>query len=293
MSQTSSGDIRIEPVDIVWEIEQQDCITPVADVAESLDGTHFLLGDDFYVWMDIGVAADPAPAGRAGIAVVVSADASAATIATAMAAAIDGNGSFSAEVINGSVFASRIVTGDFDDGVDVDTGFTILATQEGGSLDLGLLLGNVENSFEEQILDIVAHQTGTTILSGVRQGVSASITLTMQEATVVKLRDLFSNTGGGTVTPAGGTELYGWGTSRQGDNVIPQSRRLNLHPVNAAADLTRDLTFWKAYPLLNNLVFSGEEVKTLEVEWRLFLDDQKPAEVSLFAFGDYTSLLPT
>ncbi len=292
MSQTNAGDIRIEPVDVTWTINQQDCITPVADVAESLDGTHFLLGSDFYVWMDIALAADPAPAGRTGIAVVVAADSSAATIATAMTAAIDADGAFEASEANGSVFATRLDEAEHAGALDVDTGFTILTTQEGGSLDLGLLQGNVENSFEEQLLEITAHQTGTTILTALRQGVSATITLTMQETTIAKLRDLFSKTGGGAVTPAGGTELYGWGTSRQGDNVIPQTRRLNLHPVNADADLSRDLTFWKAYPLLNNLVYSGEEAKTLEVEWRLFLDDSKPAEVSLFAFGDSSQLFP-
>jgi hypothetical protein len=293
VAQNDVNEIRIEPVNVTWEIEQQDCVQTVADVADSLDGKYFLLGSDYYVWLDGPVAADPAPAGRTGIAAAYTTNDTAAAVATAIASAVDLDANFNASASGDLVTITRVGTAAQDAAVDVDTGFSFLETQESGSLDLGFLSGNVESSFEEQLLDITAHQTGTTVLSALRQGVSASITLTMQQATVAKLKDLFARTGGGAHTPAGGgaTELYGWGTSRQGDNAIPQSRRLILKPVNAV-DESRTLCFWKAYPLPSSLVLSGEEAKTLEVEWRLFLDDSKPSEISYFAFGDYTQLIP-
>lgn len=288
MSFSGVSNIRIEPVNVTWEIEQQDCVQTIADVAGSLAGTHFLLGDDFYVWMDDGVAVDPAPAGRTGIAASYTQDDTAAAVATAIQTAVDGNINFSATVDGDVVTITAATTADVANAADADTGFSFQTTQEGGSLDLGLLQGNVESTFEEQILDITAHQNGTTVISALRQGVSAEISLTMQETIIAKLRELFANTGGGAHTPSGGTEVFGWGTSRQGDNVIPQSRRLNLHPVNAGADLSRDLTFWKAYPQPDSLTFSGEEAKVLEVTWNIFNDESKKAEVSFFCFGDYT-----
>lgn len=287
MSFSGVSNIRIEPVNVTWEIEQQDCVQTVADVADSLDGTYFLLGDTHYVWMDGPVAADPAPAGRTGIAVAYTANDSAATIAGLIAAAVDLDANFSATASADIVEITAASTANVAPAADVDTGFTFQETQEGGSLDLGLLQGNVEDTFEEQILDITSHQNGTTIIAALRQGVSAEITLTMQEAIEAKLKEIFANTGGGAFTPAS-SEVFGWGTSRQGDNVIPQCRRLNLHPVNAGADLSRDLTFWKAYPLPNSLTLSGEEAKVLEVGWRVFLDESKDSRVSLFCFGDYT-----
>ena len=288
MSFSGVSNIRIEPVNVTWEIEQQDCLQTVADSSGSLGGTHFLLGADYYVWLDTGADVDPAPAGRTGIEATIVTDDSANAVATAIQSSVDGDANFSATVSGNIVTITAATTASSQAAVDADTGFSFQETQEGGSLDLGLLQGNVDSSFEEQILDVTTHQNGSTIVSALRQGVSAEITLTMQEAISEKLKELFAATGGDAYTPSGGTEVYGWGSSRQGDNVIPQARRLNLHPVNAGADLSRDLTFWKAYPLPNSLTFSGEEAKVLEVNWRLFLDEAKRAEISLFAFGDYT-----
>lgn len=286
------NDIRIEPVNLLWEIEQQDCVQTVADVSDSLDGEYFLLGSDFYVWMNGVIAADPAPAGRTGIPVAYTTNDTAATLAGLIQAAVDANAAFNASVSGDKVCITRVGTAAVVAAADFNTGFTITQTQESGSMDLGFLSGNVEDSFEEQLLDITAHQTGTTVLAALRQGVTASITLTMQQTTVANLKELFAHTGGDSFTPSGGTELFGWGTSRQGNNVIPQSRRLNLHPVNAGVDKSRDLTFWKAYPLLKSLKYSGEEAKTLDVEWRIFLDDSKDPSISFFAFGDYSQLIP-
>ena len=104
MSQTNAGDIRIEPVDVTWSIEQQDCITPVADVSGSLAGTYFLLGDDKYVWFDRGADTDPAPAGRTAIEVTYTEDDSASTLAGLLQAAIDGDPDYESTQTGNNVF---------------------------------------------------------------------------------------------------------------------------------------------------------------------------------------------
>jgi len=289
MACSNQPNIRIEPVNVTWEIEQKDCVE-VNQVAASLDAAHFLLGDQTYVWFNLDASSvDPAPAGRVGIEVSVTTGQTAAQVASALQTAVEADAGYSAVLSGSSVSIEKADTADVANAADVDTGFVFHVLQEGGSLDLGSLQGNVESTFEEAILDITQHQTGTTIIDALRQGVSAEISLTMQEAAdVAKLKEIYAKTGGDAYTPAAGTEVFGWGSSRQGDSVLPQSRRLNLHPVNAGADLSRDLTFWKAYPLPDTLVISGEETKTLSVSFRLFLDQNKRSELSLFCFGDYT-----
>ena len=92
-----------------------------------------------------------------------------------------------------------------------------------------------------------------------------------QEVFLPKLKEIFGNN---THTPSAGTELFGWGSSRQGLNTIVQARRLILHPVAlGASDLTRDLCFWKAYPKPNSLTYSGENPQTVSVEFKLYRDE--------------------
>ena len=289
MANNSVNNIKIEPVNVTWEIEQQDCITVIDEALSDYDGTFILLGNDKYIWFDLDASSvDPAPAGLTGIEVDVVSGDLAAAIATLIAAAVSGDSDYSATSSGADVTMTRADTSVQDaaqDGGVPPAGVIYLETQEGGSLDLGLLQGNVESTFEEQLLDITAHQSGTTIRAAVRQGVSAEISLTMQESDNAKYEEIFGVTGGGVISAG----LFGWGTSRQGDNVVPQSRRLNLKPVNAV-DNTGDLTFWKAYPLPETLTISGEEVKTLALGFRLFLDDSKDNRASFFVFGDFTQV---
>ena len=94
---TGTGNIRIEPINVSWEIEEQTGITCVADVSSSLNSTWigFEASDavKHYAWFNVGGAGvDPAIAGRTGVAVAIAVNATAATVATALAAAIDGLG---------------------------------------------------------------------------------------------------------------------------------------------------------------------------------------------------------
>lgn len=298
MSCGNIGNIKIEPVRLSWEIEEQTHVTCVADVSSSLNSKYFLLNDGendkFYVWFNVGGAGvDPAPAGRTGITVAFAANSSASSIATAIAAAVDANAEFVASADGAVVTITNADAGEADDTVDVDTGFTFAQCQEGGLLDLGLTEGDIEVTFEETLLSVTAHQTGVTPLADLRQGVVSEVALTMKEASPEKLKEIFAKAAGGTYTPLGGTELFGWGTSRQGLSTIVQARRLVMHPVAlAASNHVRDLCFWKAYPMPESLVFSGENPQVVSLTFKIYLDDSKPEAIKQWAYGDYTQLVP-
>lgn len=287
MASSQVANIKIQPVNVTWEIEDQVCIETIADTSDSLDGKYFTLMGTHYIWLDGVAAVDPAPVGLTAVPVAYASNDSANVIAGLIQVALDALGDFSATVADNVVIVTSADVLTKSDSADVDTGFTLTRQQEGGSLDMGLLEGDVEDTFEEQLLDITAHQTGTTVLTALRQGVSAEISLTMQETNIARLKEIFGSTGGEAFTPGAGTEVFGWGTSRQGTNVIIQSRRLRLHPVGAA-DNAEDLTFWKAYPKPDSLVYSGENPKTLSLTFSIFRDEVKDARISYFVFGDAT-----
>jgi hypothetical protein len=294
----SITDVRIEPIDASWQTEEQWEVGCVADVASSLNNKYIKLytpsGGKFHAWWNIGGAGvDPAPAGFTAIPLVAAVNATTATIATALQTAVDAHADFQATVDGSVVTITCVDAGATVDFSDFNTGFSFTQCADGLYLDLGLLDGDVELALEEQILDITAHQFGTTVLSAVRQGNSVEVPLTLKESDFVKLKALFVNTGGGSHTPTLGTEVFGWGTSKQGTSTFTQSKRLVLHPVGLPLiDKSRDRCIWKAYPMLETMVFSGENPQTLAMTFKAYRDDSKPEAISMLAFGDWTQYLP-
>ena len=300
---TGVGNIKVEPMDITWEIEEQTQIQLVADVADSLDGTYFTLATGgsetatHYVWYDGVAAADPAPAGLTAVPVAYTTGDSASTLAGLTATAIDGvSGLGAVDNGDGTVTVTADTAGLTFDTADVDTGFTMVKCQDGGTTTLGLLDGDIEVAFEQSLLDITAHQTGTTLRGQLLQGLSAEVSLTLKETDKAKLKEVFSTGGpGGTYTGASSDELFGWGSSKQGQNTFTQGRRLTMHPVRlAAGDKGDDFVFWKTYPMPESLTFSGENAEVVSVTFKAYIDENKPSGISLWAQGnwDQTDLVP-
>lgn len=72
-----------------------------------------------------------------------------------------------------------------------------------------------------------------------------------------------------------------------------QARRLVLHPVRLDdADYSEDLCFWKAYPIPESIVYSGENPKVMNISFKCYLDEDQPSVIQLFSVGDWTQLLP-
>jgi hypothetical protein len=300
MSSTVNN-IKIEPMNVSWQIEEQEQFDFATGTAAGLGGKYVLLwsANDavaYYAWFDENnTDTDPAVSGKTAIEVNYAASASASAIATAFSTAVNAVTGFDASVSGTVVTVTRTVAGTTTSStIGNATGFvTVTLCQEGGNLDLGLLDGDTELTFEESTFEVTAQQTGTTLLADLRQGVSAEIGLTLKESDNAKLKEVFAGAAGGTHTPVSGTEMFGWGKSRQGSNTIIQARRLVLHPVAlGSTDYTRDICFWKAYPMPDTMTISGENPKVTSITFKTYLDSNKPDAIQLFAIGNWTQLSP-
>lgn len=289
MSATASN-IKIRSINAIWEIEETICVDVTGAVAADLDGVYFNIYDEsttYYVWFDLDAGStDPAPGGT-GIEVNVTTGMTETQIRDATKTAIEAGTAYNGRTDGNRVFYVLDVTDPVAlDAADVDSGISVVVVHKGGSVDLGLLDGDVSPEFTEDLLDVTAHQTGTSILAQLRQGNNASVSLVLKEQTDNLYKEVFG-AGGDNFTPGAGTELYGWGDSKQGGNTLKNARRLRFHPyVLADNDRSQDLTFWLAYPNPDSIVFSGENFNTLSVSFTTFLDLNKPTEIRRFAFGD-------
>lgn len=89
------------------------------------------------------------------------------------------------------------------------------------------------------------------------------------------------------VTTPGASDLAGWGKDKDFTGMLGDSAQLILHPVvRASADKTCDFNAWKAYPMMDSIVQSGENPKTISVTFKVFPDTSKADGIRLFAVGD-------
>jgi hypothetical protein len=128
-------------------------ITAVADVAGSLDSTHFLISSpstDYYVWLNVDAGGtDPEVAGRTGIEVAISEGDSAADVATAVAAALDAESDFSAGAVGALITATCAAEGAASAPGAGDSGFTVSLETAGvdevdaKAVELSVIVGDV------------------------------------------------------------------------------------------------------------------------------------------------------
>lgn len=111
-------------------------ITTVADVANSLNGTYFLLdsasGNKFYVWFETTTAVDPMISGRIGIKVSLTIGDSANTVASKLKDRLSIQlEDFTVTVLANVVTVENFIFGEVTDPVDFGTGFTFTVTVQG------------------------------------------------------------------------------------------------------------------------------------------------------------------
>lgn len=109
--------------------KQVQQIDTVADVADSLDGTYFLINsarneNKYYVWFNTGAGTDPAISNRVGIEVVISTGDADTAVATALKLILDAHDDFSAGVSTNQVTVTWAKNGNVDNAIDGDSGFT-------------------------------------------------------------------------------------------------------------------------------------------------------------------------
>ena len=276
-----------------------------------------------------------------------------------------------------------------------------------GGTDLGFTDGDIEVNFDEQLVDIMAHQKGTGRIDALRSGMNMEVSLSLKETSITQLTTIFtaagatavaraevstvtfvadvagslnnkyfslysaSNatrhyvwfninaagadpapsgydngievagatgasaatlasaantaidaeadfistvssavvtitnaaTGGATdaadvnagvtcaVTTQGIGALPGWGSSKHfGTLISAAANELVLHPVVlGSTTYTRDMCFWKAYPVMESLAFSGESILSVPVKFLILPDYNQPSTSEYFVYGAHYS----
>lgn len=292
---------KIEALQVYWgeDVNQSERITCIADVAGNLNSQYFVFydinGSKRYCWFNIGgTGVDPALSGATGHAVVVSSGATAVAVASAVQAVLDVVSGYDCSVSGEVLTLVRTAPGyakPSHDGV-ATTGFTFEVNFYGDTaVDLGCVDGDIEVAHEETYVDLTCHQHGTSVLGNISTGRTASVTLSLKETTVTQLRKIIATAEGDVVLPtgtgAGATEVFGYGSSRNFKGTIERSRKLLMHPVALpAANKSRDITAWKAFPKVNSIAYSGENVLMIPVEFALYPDSTKPDGIDLICWGD-------
>lgn len=294
--------VKIEPMNVTWGEDRPQIVKVKAraDAAGDLGAKYFFLYSalnavKYYVWFNTGASVDPAIAGHTGIEVGISSNDSATAVASAMAtdigASVDFNATSSGSEVTITAAANGYATPPRE---GLSTGFAFSVSQQGDlEEDIGFIDGDIEVTANKQMVDVTGHQRGTEVLAQIITGSEVEVGLALKETTKARLRRAFLGIGGSYI-PAGadGTELYGLGQYKNFSNTLAYSSRLVLHPVRLpSTDRSEDVCFWKAFPMLDAMTFSGENILTIPVTFKPYPDSSKPEQVQHVAFGDWKQLV--
>lgn len=297
---TSEQTIFLEGANITWGKEQCRAITLVDDVAGSLEGEYFDLNvldsskveTNYYVLLDGGTAVDPAPAGKTKITVLYTDNDSASVIAGLMQVAINAATDITATVDGAIVTALNDEIGMVTDEVITNAASLSFEVISGTGGDLGKTAEGIEITIETQSTEIQANQTGLIVIDEIFQGQTASCTAAFLELTKERMEYIIAGAVGGTFTPSGGTKMIGGGSSRLFESLKASGGKLIIHPQRLPlTDRSRDFVFWISAPKPESINYSGTDVQVLNVTFTAYLDEAKPAEISLFEIGDWKQTL--
>lgn len=299
----NAANVRVEPSIVTYGTAayQVQTINTVADSSSSLQSKYFFLysadGTKTYLWINVAAAGvDPAPAGfGTALTIAIAANATAATIASALQVAIDAHADFTATVSGNVVTVTDVTTGyaaEMHDSNAAPTGFAFATTTLGDTAEeLGGLEGEIEIAFSQSTVPVAFHESGVTPVIEIINGLEeCTVTLNMLETTFAKMKKILMKTQGSMIPiGASGTEVMGVGTSKDFKNLLSYATVLNIHPKRLlAADKSLDITAWKAIPVLQGLTLSGEAAVTLPVVFRCFPDTTKSTRANILCIGDYS-----
>lgn len=299
------ANIKVEPVNVTFgeDVMQSENITLVADASGSLNNKYFVWytpgGVKHYAWYNINSAGtDPAVSGGTAHEITGATGASATTLATATAAVLTAVSGFDATSDGAVVTLVGTAAGYAKPAHDgaAPTGFTFEVNYYGDSaLDLGFVDGDIEPNHEENYVDVTSHQTGSQIVSQIHTGNTMSVTIGLKESLVSQIRKIMIAEGDALIpdgTGVSSTEVLGYGTSRQFKQTLGRAKKLVLHPAALpSSNVSRDLTFWKAFPKLPSWNYSGESIQVLPVEFMIYPDYSKDKRVQMCAIGDASQTL--
>jgi len=293
---TKTTEIVLEASSATFGKEQRECVTPILGLT---GGESFHISNvdtDFYVWFTVNaVGVDPAPAGKTAIEVDLP---TGYTVAQAIAL-------IKTEVETAKAFYGRlcpdntcVVLESYRIGAslsvlaDVDTGFTFEEVTTGLTEALGKTKEGITVNFEATTFDVKSNQTGELLLDQIIQGTSANMEMSLLEVSKSKLETILAEGYGDKYTPAAGTTLVGFGTTKNFKSSFESAGRVVLHPLRLdASDRTEDVTFWKTLPMPSSINYDGSDTKALSITFNALVDENRPSEISVFAVGDSAQYL--
>jgi len=296
----SVTNVKIKPHNAIWgeNVYQVQKITTRADVAKDLNNDYFVAytpsNVKHYFWFNVNSeGVDPAIAGATAHEVVVATGATADAVAVALEAVIDAVSGFDCTVSSNVItvtnsdygYASFMHEG-------VGTSFTFeLVTLGNTSADVGYIDGDIEVTMAEDLVDVTAHQTGTNVLGQIRTGKQIEVVLNFKETNAANLKKVLTSSIAASFMPNSGTasELIGVGFNKDFTNTMDSAAKLVLHPISkATGDHSEDVTFFYAYPMLENLTFSGENIATIPVTFKIYPKLANDNKANYFVIGDST-----
>ncbi len=155
-----------------------------------------------------------------------------------------------------------------------------------GTLDLGSTVGPIELIKEDSKKEIKADQRGPNAIAEIFTGTTYKVKCELQEVDVALLKELWNGITTEAHTPTTGSEVIGFGTSKIGTNMATVAKTLTLENLDGVTNADT-IHFWKAYPNTEGLKLSGEENKTVTVEFVIVEDITKVDSCSYGVMGDY------
>lgn len=307
------ANIKVEAMKVIYGVDtaQVEKITiPLGTLKADLAGKHFILYSTsalgviqkYGFWFKLAIG-DTAPVIAdvifREVDIIAAGITTPAQFATAIKTAVDlVTGVYTSVAVSNAVTVTHTVTGYAPSAHDalVSTASPNLVyetiTQGDKEEDVGCVEGDIEVSFEESFIDITCHAEGITPIGQIKNGISSvEVTLNLEETTPNQLKKMFVKTGGSFI-PNAGSELFGMGTHKNFANMFNFATKLRLHPASLAlSDKSRDLTFHKAIPNLTGITFSGENVLTLPVTFKVFPAAGVNKRVNYFSYGDSSQAL--
>lgn len=289
---TTTNSFRISAANVSWGKKNKTCVS--LDTVTLTGGEHFLISSldtDYYVWIDMdGGSVDPSVAGRTGIEVELTTGYSDADFLAAMISAVEATNAFWVTGKDNSSCAcieSRAVGAPLNASADGDTGLDIETSAEGFGGDLGKTQGGVEVAFEVTAQDVNADQNGESLVDKIITGTKATTSFNLIEMTPEKWALIVGKGAGDSYTPSGGTEVVGFGESKNYQSYFKLGGQLTLSPIDTP-DGSEDLNFWITLPNIESYNYSGTEVSNAPMSFEALVDPSKRSEINIFAYGDGT-----
>ena len=202
----SANNVKIDPVNVLWQIETAEQVDYTGLVAASMGNSYWIIRSAkdatlYHVWHNLDAGGvDPAPVGSTPIEVAITTGDSATVMATAAAAAVDAIvADFDSSSTGAVVDVVRVpgAVGETTDTEDFDSGVVVTVCNRGKDFDLGLIQGDIELNYSPSNFIIQAQQTGVTPLGALFQGDETIEAATvLLETTTSKLEEIYTTYGG-------------------------------------------------------------------------------------------------